>query len=53
MAIDYMVRDALIEADDVDGFKISESVNDPNKFLRMDDTILNRIECSDNPVSYG
>jgi hypothetical protein len=46
-----MVCDALVEADPV--FKISESIDDPDKFLKMDDTILNRIETSDDPVSCG
>ncbi|RIA96134.1 hypothetical protein C1645_815822 [Glomus cerebriforme] len=46
-AIDYMIRDALLEADSV--FEISDSINDANRYLKMDDTILNKIEFSDDP----
>ena len=49
-AIDYMIRDALLEADSV--LKISDSIYDANEYLKMDDTILNKIEFSDDPVSY-
>lgn len=49
-AIDYMIRDAFLEADST--LKISDSIFDANEFLKMDDTILNRIEYSDDPVSY-
>ncbi|RIA99444.1 hypothetical protein C1645_747297 [Glomus cerebriforme] len=45
-AIDFMIRDALIEADPI--LKISESINDPNEYLKMDDTILNKIEFSND-----
>ena len=45
-AIDYMIRDALLEADSV--LKISDSIDDANEYLKMDDTILNRIEFSND-----
>ena len=44
-----MICDALKKADKV--FKISESIKNMDDFLKMDDTILNRIETSDDPVS--
>lgn len=57
-AIDFMICDALIEADNavnaenadnadkVEAFKISDSIHDTDKFLKLDDTILNQIEYS-------
>lgn len=44
-----MILDALVAADPI--LKISESIDKPSEYLKMDDTILNRIEYSDNPVS--
>ncbi|CAB5191198.1 unnamed protein product [Rhizophagus irregularis] len=46
-AIDYMIIDALEAADEV--LKISHSINNAKDFLKMDDTILNRIVCDNNP----
>ncbi|CAB4413906.1 unnamed protein product [Rhizophagus irregularis] len=46
-AIDYMIIDALVEADSV--LKISDSINNAKDYLKMDDTILNRIVCDNNP----
>ncbi|PKY38250.1 HD phosphohydrolase domain-containing protein [Rhizophagus irregularis] len=46
-AIDYMIRDAFLEADST--LKISDSIFDANEYLKMDDTILNKIEYSDDP----
>ncbi|GES92426.1 HD phosphohydrolase domain-containing protein [Rhizophagus clarus] len=45
-AIGYMIIDALIAADPV--LKISDSIDNPDEYLKMDDTILNRIEYSDD-----
>ncbi|CAB4467412.1 HD-domain/PDEase-like protein [Rhizophagus irregularis] len=45
-AIDYMILDALIAADPV--LEISKSIDKPSEYLKMDDTILNRIEYSDS-----
>lgn len=46
-----MILDALIAADPV--LEISKSIDKPSEYLKMDDTILNRIEYSDSddPVS--
>ncbi|POG63503.1 uncharacterized protein OCT59_023760 [Rhizophagus irregularis] len=46
-AIDYMIIDALEAADEV--LKISHSINNAKDYLKMDDTILNRIVCDNNP----
>lgn len=45
--IGYMIIDALKAADPV--LKISESIDSPEKYLKMDDTILNKIEYSNDP----
>ena len=50
-AIEYMLCDALVEADPVLG--ISKTVENPDEYLQLDDTILNRIEFSKEPVSSG
>lgn len=44
-----MIIDALEAADEV--LKISHSINNAKDYLKMDDTILNRIVCDNNPVS--
>ncbi|CAG8433581.1 10901_t:CDS:10 [Diversispora eburnea] len=46
-AIDYMVRDALVEADPV--FHIADSIDNPEEYLKLSDSILTRIEYSDDP----
>ena len=45
-AIEYMIVDALVEADVAWDSEISKSIWDVNEFIRLDDTILKRIEWS-------
>ncbi|CAG8494845.1 12102_t:CDS:10 [Funneliformis caledonium] len=46
-AIEYMLCDAMAEADPI--LEISKAVDDPEKYLKLDDTILNQIEFSTDP----
>ncbi|RIA97929.1 HD phosphohydrolase domain-containing protein [Glomus cerebriforme] len=46
-AIEYMLCDALVEADPV--LKISKTVENPEEYLQLNDTILNQIEFSKEP----
>jgi HD superfamily phosphohydrolase len=48
-AIEYMVVDALVAADACWGGELSNSIWAPKTFARMDDSILKRIEWSDEP----
>ena len=43
-AVEYMITDALVAADSV--LEISSAVKDMNKYLYLDDTVLNEIEKS-------
>ena len=45
-AIEYMIVDALVEADVAWDSEISKSIWDVNEFIGLDDTILKRIEWS-------
>ena len=45
-AIEYMIVDALVEADVAWDSEISKSIWDVNEFIHLDDTILKRIEWS-------
>lgn len=45
-AIEYMVVDALVQADAAWGGEISNAVWQPNEFVKLDDTVLKRIEWS-------
>jgi deoxynucleoside triphosphate triphosphohydrolase SAMHD1 len=45
-AVEYMVVDALVEADIVQDGLYSNSVSNMEDFMRMDDTILRQIETS-------
>jgi hypothetical protein len=44
-----MIIDALVAADSV--FNISHSIDNIDEYLKMDDTILNKIEYSKDTVS--
>eukprot|EP00474_Spongospora_subterranea_P008919 CRZ09377.1 hypothetical protein [Spongospora subterranea] len=46
-AIEFMIMDALLEADPV--FGISKSVSDPEAYLHMTDAVVSRIEFSTDP----
>ncbi|CAB5208884.1 unnamed protein product [Rhizophagus irregularis] len=46
-AIEYMLCDALVEADSILG--ISKSIDNPEDYLQLNDTILNQIEFSKEP----
>jgi len=46
-AVEYMVVDALIEADVAWNSKISNSIWDVKEFIKMDDTLLKQIENSE------
>ena len=46
-----MLCDALVEADPALG--ISKSIDNPEEYLQLNDTVLNRIEFSKDPVSSG
>jgi HD superfamily phosphohydrolase len=48
-AIEYMVVDCLLHADAAWGGKISSAILSPQNFQRLDDTVLKRIEWSDDP----
>jgi hypothetical protein len=50
-AIEFMLCDALAEADPVLG--ISKTVENPEEYLQLNDTILNQIEFSKEPVYYS
>lgn len=50
-AIEYMLCDALVEADSILG--ISKSIDNPEDYLQLNDTILNQIEFSKEPVNYS
>ena len=45
-AIEYMVVDALSEADEVWGSEVSRAIWSPRDFCQLDDTVLKRIEWS-------
>ncbi|CAI2168138.1 14688_t:CDS:10 [Funneliformis geosporum] len=47
-AIEYMLCDAMAEADPILG--ISKAIDDPEKYLQLNDTILNEIEFSKDPM---
>ena len=49
-AIEYMLCDALVEADPI--LKISKTVENPEEYLQLNDTILNQIEFSKEQVNY-
>ncbi|CAG8818254.1 22926_t:CDS:2, partial [Cetraspora pellucida] len=44
-AINYMIADALVEADPY--FKIKDAIDDPKKYIKLNDSILSTIEHSD------
>ncbi|CAG8592316.1 10626_t:CDS:10, partial [Cetraspora pellucida] len=44
-AINYMIADALVEADPY--LKIKEAIRDPKKYIKLNDSILSMIEHSD------
>jgi HD superfamily phosphohydrolase len=46
-AVEYMVVDALVEADAAWNSKISNSIWDVKEFIKMDDTLLKQIENSE------
>ena len=46
-AIEYMVVDALLAADPI--LDISSRIFDPERYLHLTDSILEQIECSDDP----
>jgi len=46
-AIEYMLCDALVEADPI--LKISKTIENPEDYLKLNDTILNKIEFSKKP----
>lgn len=46
-----MLCDALVEADPILG--ISKSIENPEEYLQLNDTILNKIEFSKKPVNYS
>ena len=46
-AIEYMVVDALLAADPI--LDISSRIDDPERYLYLTDSILEQIECSDDP----
>ena len=48
-AIEYMVVDCLLHADVAWGGEISNAIRSPKSFQRLDDTILKRIEWSEDP----
>lgn len=48
-AIEYMVVDALLEADPY--LKLSEQIDDPSRYVLLTDSILEEIERSNEPVS--
>lgn len=48
-AVEYMIVDAMVAADDVRGGMYSNSVADMDDFIRMDDTLLRSIENSRDP----
>jgi HD superfamily phosphohydrolase len=52
-AIEYMVVDALVAADDAWGSEISNAIWAPKSFAKLDDSILKRIEWSDEPGLRG
>ena len=49
-AVEYMVVDALVEADAAWNGRISNSIWDVNEFIKMDDTLLKQIEFSEDPA---
>lgn len=49
-AVEYMVVDALVEADAAWNGRISNSIWDVHDFIKMDDTILKQIEFCDDPA---
>ena len=51
-AVEYMVVDALVEADVAWNSKISDSIWDVKEFIKMDDTLLKQIENS-NEAALG
>lgn len=48
-AVERMVVDALVAADAV--LKLSQKIDDPDKYLHLTDSILETIENSHGPVS--
>ena len=48
-AVEYMVVDALVEADAAWNSRISNSIWDVKEFIKMDDTLLKQIEYCDDP----
>ena len=52
-AIEYMVVDALVAADAAWGNEISNAVWKPEEFVKLDDTVLKRIEWSTEPALRG
>ena len=48
-SIEYMVVDALVEADAVWGGEVSKAIWSPAEFAKLDDTVLKRIEWSKEP----
>jgi HD superfamily phosphohydrolase len=49
-AIEYMVVDALVSADAAWGNEISKAIWKPEEFVKLDDTVLKRIEWSSDPA---
>ena len=45
-AVEYMIVDAMVEADVGWNSRISHAIQDPKEFIKLDDTIVKQIEFS-------
>jgi HD superfamily phosphohydrolase len=48
-AVEYMIVDAMVEADVGWNSRISHAIRDPKEFIKLDDTIVKQIEFSNEP----
>ena len=48
-AVEYMIVDAMVEADIGWNSRISHAIRDPREFVKLDDTIVKQIEFSNEP----
>ena len=48
-AVEYMIVDAMVEADIGWNSRISQAIRDPREFVKLDDTIVKQIEFSNEP----
>ena len=48
-AVEYMIVDAMVEADIGWNSRISHAIRDPKEFIKLDDTIAKQIEFSSEP----